>query len=309
MPAPEPDKTPTYKKVKNKIVRTQLFQKYKQQQEKEKREARKIRNKEEKADPSLKERRQAKNVPQTLELKREFDETFVEEDDEQMKQEDAEDEYASYFSKQVKPKVMITTSKNPSVHLLRFIEEFSDIFPDSHLIRRGSQFEVSHIMEFGIRREFTDVMIVGETGRKPDSIVLIHLPKGPTAYFRLSNVVLSKEIFGHGRSSAHQPELILNNFTTRLGHLVGRMLHSLFPPVPEFQGRQAVTFHNQRDFIFFRRHRYAFRSAERVDLQELGPRFTLKLKWVQRGLYDLDGGEYEWKHKTDMETTRRRFFL
>lgn len=57
---------------------------------------------------------------------------------------------------------------------------------------------------------------------------------------------------GHGRPSSHKPELILNNFDTRLGHRVGRMFASLFCQDPTFRGRRAVTFHNQRDFIFFR---------------------------------------------------------
>ena len=30
--------------------------------------------------------------------------------------------------------------------------------------------------------------------------------------------------------------------------------------------------------------RYAFRSPEKVALQEIGPRFTLKLRWVKKGL-------------------------
>lgn len=30
--------------------------------------------------------------------------------------------------------------------------------------------------------------------------------------------------------------------------------------------------------------RYAFRSPEKVALQEIGPRFTLKLRWVKEGL-------------------------
>lgn len=34
------------------------------------------------------------------------------------------------------------------------------------------------------------------------------------------------------------------------------MIQSLFPQDPEFKGRRVVTFHNQRDFIFFRHHRY-----------------------------------------------------
>jgi ribosome production factor 1 len=62
------------------------------------------------------------------------------------------------------------------------------------------------------------------------------------------------------------------------------MFQTLFPPLPEFQGRQVVALHNQRDFLFFRRHRYAFRSPEKVALQEIGPRFTLKLRWLKRGL-------------------------
>lgn len=107
---------------------------------------------------------------------------------------------------------------------------------------------------------------------------------------------------GHAKSTGHYPELVLNNFVTRLGHTVGRMFQTLFPPMPEFQGRQVVTLHNQRDFLFLRRHRqvwcslpstgahhvhirrYAFRSEEKVALQEIGPRFTLKMKWLKNGI-------------------------
>jgi ribosome production factor 1 len=45
---------------------------------------------------------------------------------------------------------------------------------------------------------------------------------------------------------------VLNNFNTRLGRRVGRMLGSLFHQEPQFRGRRVATFHNQRDFIFFR---------------------------------------------------------
>ena len=93
-------------------------------------------------------------------------------------------------------------------------------------------------------------------------------------------------------------------------------------------GRQVVTFHNQRDFIFVRHHRYIFDQDDeaqrarfeeiqrkneadgkmRIDrpgcekgvktkLQELGPRFTLKLRWLQQGSFDTAHGEYEWLAK------------
>ena len=134
-----------------------------------------------------------------------------------------------------------------------------------------------------------------------------------------------------------------------------------------------VTFHNQRDFIFIRHHRYVYRQEEdtqlanqrtkaeikkginskktsrnalkeqrrrareeageaaeaeedahgreegqeglpmktRARLQELGPRFTLKLKWLQEGLLDTQFGEYEWVQgkRNQMKRNRRKFFL
>ena len=107
------------------------------------------------------------------------------------------------------------------------------------------------------------------------------------------------------------------------------MIQSLFPQDPNFRGRRVVTFHNQRDFIFFRHHRYVFETKEKKDaskdkagkgtnppqekviarLQECGPRFTLKLVSLQHGTFDTKGGEYEWVHKPEMDTSRRRFFL
>ncbi|KAF8413426.1 hypothetical protein HHK36_001409 [Tetracentron sinense] len=44
-------------------------------------------------------------------------------------------------------------------------------------------------------------------------------------------------------------------------------------------------------------------------LQECGPRFTLKLISLQHGTFDTKGGEFEWVHKPEMDTSRRRFFL
>ena len=140
-------------------------------------------------------------------------------------------------------------------------------------------------------------------------MILIHLPYGPTAYFKLTSVKPGRDMKHTSRPTSHFPELVLNNFNTRLGHTLGRFFQALFPQKPEFKGRQVCTLHNQREFIFFRRHRYLFTGKNTVELQELGPRFTLKLKWLQKGTYDRKHGEYEWKHHSKLETSRRRFFL
>ena len=62
--------------------------------------------------------------------------------------------------------------------------------------------------------------------------------------------------------------------------------------------------------------------VERVGLQELGPRFTMKLLWIKRGLAGtgeeskvlMDGkdegaGEVEWEWRPELETSKRKFFL
>ena len=50
-------------------------------------------------------------------------------------------------------------------------------------------------------------------------------------------------------------------------------------------------------FTFLFLFRYIFRSAKKVGLQELGPRFTLKLRTLQKGSFDSKFGEYEFIHK------------
>ena len=62
--------------------------------------------------------------------------------------------------------------------------------------------------------------------------------------------------------------------------------------------------------------------VEKVGLQELGPRFTMKLLWIKQGIAGsgeeskilMDGksegeGQVEWAWHPDLETSKRRFFL
>ena len=166
--------------------------------------------------------------------------------------------------------------------------------------------------EFAIQKDFTHLFVIAEKEKMCNGLLAIHLPIGPTAFFRLSSFVPGAKIPGHGNPTTHIPEIILNNFTTRLGRRVGRFLGSFFPHEPQFEGRQVVTFHNQRDFIFIRHHRYIYRKETekmRARLQELGPRFTMKLKWLQEGLFDTQFGEYEWIHKRGQMTNRKKFHL
>lgn len=245
---------------------------------------------------------------------REKDETLIDPQDAELLEEIQDDEFASFFKTEKLPKIIITTSRRPSYATNKFASELTDIFPDSEFKKRGAEHTLKDIIEGASKRDYTALIVVNHTGKEPDALTIVNLPVGPTAHFKLTSIKLAKQVHNHGRSTSHKPEMILNNFNTRLGFTIGRFFASLFPPVPQFEGRQAVTFHNQRDFIFFRRHRYIFKEGAvkdkaKAELQEIGPRFTLKLKWLQKGTFDTQSGEYEWAHKPELDTSRKRFHI
>jgi ribosome production factor 1 len=279
--------------------------KLKKQKKKEKKKAQEKRKREEE---ELGENAPPKKIPRTLENTREVDETIVDLADEEVIQDEAEDEFSNYFDGKVTPKILITTSTRPSHRLKDFVNDLLTVFPNSYYRPRRNH-RLKTIIHVSKRQRFTDIIVINEDQKTPNGMLLCHLPRGPTALFKLTSLKLIKEIPGHGKATAHRPELILNNFNTRLGHTIGRMFAALFPLVPQFTGRRVVTFHNQRDFIFFRHHRYIFESAKKARLQELGPRFTLKLRYLQHGTFDSKNGEYEWIQKKEKVTSRRRFFL
>ena len=123
-------------------------------------------------------------------------------------------------------------------------------------------------------------------------------------------MIYQDQIEGHGTSAGHNPELMFKNFSTTLGQRVTRILNGIFPKNEELKGRELITFHNQRDYIFFRYYRYIFTNDfTKVNLQEIGPRFALRLLYIQKGLYDPQQGEYEWLYKDKMGVKRRKFYL
>jgi ribosome production factor 1 len=260
--------------IKNKMKRSEVYQKQKKEKKKLKTKERQQRQKEAEA---LGDEAPPKQPARTLDNTREKDETIVTAEDEEVKADEAIDEFSDYFSGKMHPKIIITTCLHPTKVMYDFVRDLLKVFPDSQYYARRS-FELRQIVKFASERGFTDVVVINEDRKSFNGWTHFHLPNGPTAHFKLSSVVLSRDIPGHGKAQLTRPEVILNNFNTRLGHRIGRMLGALFHQQPQFKGRRVATFHNQRDFVFFRHHRYVVDQGEKARLQELGPRFTLKLK-------------------------------
>ena len=225
------------------------------------------------------------------------------------------------------PKVLITTSINATVH--HEAELLTLLFPNSKYIRRTAHFHsykysVREISSYAAARDYTCLIVLNEERKRPKGLDIVHLPNGPMFHFSISNWVEGKKLPGHGNPTNHYPELILNGFRTPLGLLTAHLFKSLFPHRPEVQGRQVVTLHNQRDYVFFRRHRYIFRDKRtseksiqgadgkavkgveeiRAGLQELGPRFTLKLRRIDKGIQRASGQEWEWRAHDEKVRTR-----
>lgn len=296
MPKEESD---ILKKIKNKQLRSRIYGEMKKQGEKEKLKLRRERKKEELEHPELKEKRLAENVPATIDSKRVFDETVNAEVE-------GQDDFEEYFKSPEKdPKILLTTNAHAHKQAYEYAAILVEIIPNTTFVKRKRQYSMKDMAKYCTHREFTHLIVINEDKKEVNGMTLIHLPEGPTFYFSIDSLVKRRQITGHGSPTDHIPELILNNFTTRLGKTVSRLFHSLFPHRPEFQGRQVITLHNQRDYIFFRMHRYVFQENKRVGLQELGPEFTLRLRRIQKGVK----GEVAWEYTTAMYKDKKKFYL
>eukprot|EP00755_Sulcionema_specki_P026151 Sspe_Gene.1669::Locus_557_Transcript_1_1_Confidence_1.000_Length_1238::g.1669::m.1669/K14846/RPF1; ribosome production factor 1 len=254
-----------------------------------------------------------KQEPKTIENMRDAEQSFVHSSDEEVVGDEEDDEFAEYFKDGVTPKLLLTTQSRPSMRTVAFIQELLTLFPNSEYVPRKNH-KLRVINQYAISRDYTDVLVVGDTGggqkQRPYSMIISHLPHGPTTTFRVSSVKFHSELENPAARSEHYPELVLKNFDTRVGRRVRRQFEALFPQTRDFAGRGVATFHNQRDFIFVRCYRYIFDGMEKARLQEMGPRFTLRLKTVQAGLFCPRWGEYEWfRKKKEMDRSRRKFHV
>jgi ribosome production factor 1 len=236
------------------------------------------------------------------------------------------------------PRILLTTSRFNHTH--DQVTELANLFPNTTYVPRNNDLGIAEMAKIAaaptmvdpatgeVRKPYSHLIVANVQAKLIDALTVIVLPAGPTFRFTVSSYQPAKRIGGHGRPTSHTPELILNNFLTPLGKTTAGLFQSLFPQQPEFMGRQVVTLHNQRDFIFFRRHRYIFREKRetekeagfgldttradggkgmeglgvRVGLQEIGPRFTLKLRRVERGI--KKDTVFEWKGGMDKVRTK-----
>jgi len=205
------------------------------------------------------------------------------------------------------PRVMCTTSRDPSSKLVQFAKEMCLIFPNAQRINRGS-YTTKEVVEACRKNDVTDLVLVHEHRGEPDGLVISHMPYGPTAYFGLTNVVTRHDIKAKETVSEVYPHLIFDNFTSKLGARTQNVLKYLFP-VPKHESKRVITFANRNDFISFRHHMYNKTSHKDVELKEVGPRFEMRLFQIKLGTIEQTEAQNEYVYRPYLSNSKTKNLL
>lgn len=107
-------------------------------------------------------------------------------DDSEVTQDDNTDEFAAYFDCTIPSKVLITSSERPSLKSHLLMKELKKCIPNSD-IRLRNNIEVKKIIPQAISRDYTNILIINEDRKMPNGLLIVHLPEGPSALFKLSS--------------------------------------------------------------------------------------------------------------------------
>lgn len=227
---------------------------------------------------------------------------------------DLDDEYAQ-LSGVVDPRVLVTTSRDPSARLSAFSKEIRLLLPTSVRLNRGNLI-LPDLVGSAKSAGLSDIILLHEHRGTPTALTLSHFPHGPTASFSLHNVVLRHDIPGSVRGTVSEayPHLIFDGFTTQLGERVVKILKHIFPPREPITsknkvGNRVVTFKNIEDSIELRHHVFVRTGYDSVELAEVGPRMTLRLFEIRNGTLENKDGDVEWHLTQYTRTAKKKNYL
>ena len=206
------------------------------------------------------------------------------------------------------PKIIITTSRNPSSNLLKFTKEIKKIFPSAVRLNRGNKF-LKSLIEFCLTQQVTDMLLVYETRGIPSSLIISHLPSGPTIFFRLSNIVINKSNKKE-HIPINFPILIIQNFTSPLGKRLISVLKNLFNRPPS-SSKNIVMLKGSGNIITCNYYWFEKRSNfnSNILVHEISPSFDLfPFKITLGTLFEIKQ-EIEWSINSFINTYKKKSFF
>ncbi|KAG9244508.1 anticodon-binding protein [Calycina marina] len=225
-----------------------------------------------------------------------------------------DDEY-SHLSGIVDPRVLITTSRDPSSRLSSFSKEIRLVLPGSINLNRGNNV-LPGLVDAAKASNLSDIILLHEHRGTPAALTLSHLPHGPTVSFSLHNVVLRHDIPNSSRGTVSEsyPHLIFEGFTSKLGRRIVTILKNIFPPREAITnktklGSRVVTFKNNGDAIEVRHHVFVMTGYQSVELAEVGPRMTMRPFEIRSGTLENKDGDVEWTLPQYTRTSKKKDYL
>jgi U3 small nucleolar ribonucleoprotein protein IMP4 len=222
-----------------------------------------------------------------------------------------DDEYAA-LSGIRDPRILVTTSRDPSSRLSTFAKEIRLLLPTALRLNRGNLI-LPNLVDSAKAADLSDIVLIHEHRGTPTALTVSHLPHGPTASFSLHNVVLRADIPNSARGTVSEsyPHLIFEGFTTPLGERVVKILKHLFPPreLNAKIGNRVVTFKNIDDMIMVFHHAFVRTSHHSVELAEIGPRMNMRLFEIRAGTLESKDVDIEWHLNQYTRTSKKKDYL
>lgn len=183
------------------------------------------------------------------------------------------------------PKIMVTTSKEPSSKLLQFTKHLSLILNAQHQIR-GSLSE-EEISETAHKNNYTCIILVYENKGVPSTLTISSFPFGDTIKFKISNFSQVNRLQNLGEKAY----LVVDNLETEIGKKIKHQFSLFFPRCEG--AKRILTLANKDERIAFRH--YLIGKGKKT---ELGLDFgcDLQLFEVRKGTFDQDG-DLEWVYR------------
>ncbi|KAK4944054.1 snoRNA-binding rRNA-processing protein imp4 [Elasticomyces elasticus] len=198
-----------------------------------------------------------------------------------------DDEYA-HLSGVVDPRVLVTTSRDPSSRLSSFAKEIRLLLPTSIRLNRGN-LVLPNLVGSALSSGLSDLILLHE-----HRVLRADIPNA-----------------NRGTVSESYPHLIFEGFTTKLGQRVVKILSHLFPPREGGSklGSRVVTFKNIEDSVEVRHHVFVKTGYQSVELAEVGPRMTMRLFEIRAGTLEKKDGDVEWHMNQYTRTSRKKDYL
>ncbi|KAJ0038844.1 hypothetical protein Pint_23824 [Pistacia integerrima] len=189
-----------------------------------------------------------------------------------------DDEYANATERD--PKILLTTSRNPSAPLTQFVKELKFVFPNAQRMNRGSQVT---------RHDIKDKNAIGTMPEAYPHLILNNFKTQLGE--RTANIL--KHLFPVPKPDTKR----IITFANQSDYVSFRLVCSSI-----FQKLFVLT--------VFWHHIYEKPGGPKsVVLKEIGPRFELRLYQIKLGTVDQSEAQIEWVIRPYMNTTKKRKFL